>query len=192
MTVKRDNEFFWFGLAIGLATGFLFGVVAARALCAQEPKSVLGGHGSFNYGYVEDSARVELEQAWDDRNPFQLERGYCIEPSDFTVDTASGGNEWIVHRVRPPVSIELQTPYAIEFHCGPNAVASGHIHTPASCAHDPTDPLGKHPKMCIIGGHDSALCSVDEADRMGARNDAFMFVQCDKHAFVFYWPNKRG
>lgn len=160
---------------------------------AQAPLTAVGA-GAFNYGYVTDTARVELEQAWDTKNPRQAERGYCIEPSDVEVDTTADHANilWRVHHVSPPSSVVLATPYAISFRCSDDAIASIHTHTPTTCTHEPGDPLGLHPEMCVFGGNDSALCSVDEQDRMSAQHDAFMIVQCDRRAFIFYWPGKRG
>lgn len=167
-------------------------LMVATAHCQSAP--IQQGSGPFNYGYVTDSARTFLEQGWDTRNAYQKERGYCIEPADVEVDTADDHSAvaWKVHHVTLPDSLSFATPYAIEFHCSSTAIASLHTHTPTSCAHEPMDPIGMHPKHCILGGEDSALCSVDEQDRFTARNDAFIIVQCDKRAFVFWWPRKRG
>jgi len=199
-TAASESESDGLNPARGLINGFLlasiFWIVAglfAVSCHAQQPATA-AGVGPFNYGYVTDSARVQLEQAWDTRNAFQTERGFCIEPADVEVDTSTdkANVAWRVHHVHPPTSVTNATPYMIQFDCSPTAIASIHVHTPTTCAHDQSDPYGFHPKVCILGGDDSALCSVDETDRMAARGDEFTAVQCDKRAFVFYWPGRRG
>jgi len=148
------------------------------------PPPITAGVGPFQMGYVVDSARVELEQAWDTRNPRQVERGYCIEPGDVKTDTAMDHSvvAWAVHHVHPPETVEHATPYSITFHCSDSAIASIHIHTPSTCRNN----------VCVLGGIDGAVCTVDEQDRMSAKHEWFTAIQCDKHAFVFYWPGKRG
>jgi len=159
------------------------------------PGSITAGVGAFNYGYVTDSARTYLEQGWDTSNPAQAERGYCIEPTDVSVDTTpdNANVQWRIHHVTLPTHVTIATPYAISFHCSPTAVASMHVHTPTTCQHnDPTDALGAHAHDCKFGGNDAFLCSVDETDRMAAMHDWFMVVQCGRGQFIWYWPGRRG
>ena len=172
---------FLIGTAMTLAVGlFVLGCPAQ----SPPPPPITAGVGPFQMGYIVDSARVELEQAWDTRNPRQVERGYCIEPGDVKTDTAMDHSvvAWAVHHVHPPETVEHATPYSITFHCSDSAIASIHIHTPSTCRNN----------VCVLGGIDGAVCTVDEQDRMSAKHEWFTAIQCDKHAFVFYWPGKRG
>ena len=192
------HHWFWDILIILVTVLAFFGLGAALLLLGATPlhaqAHITQGYGAFNYGYVTDSARVYLEQGWDEHNAFQVERGWCIEPADVEVDTAIDHSAvmWKVHHVTLPDSVSRATPYAISFSCSSTAIAAMHVHTNTTCIHNPKDPYGYHPKGCILGGDDAYLCSVDEADRSHARNDSFAVVQCGRGQFVFYWPNRRG
>lgn len=193
-----------------VALGCLFGVIfssavwfvlvffvltcSAKPLHAQASTAKSAPWTPFNYGYVDDSARVFLEQGWDNRNAFQVERAYCIEPADVSTDTTSdrANVEWHIHHVTLPSAVDIATPYAISFSCSLTAIASIHIHTPTTCVRTANDAVGQHPKACRLGGPDAFVCSVDEVDRHAAEHDAFTAIQCGKGQFVFYWPGKRG
>jgi len=150
--------------------------------------------GPFNYGYVTDSARTFLEQGWDEHNATQVERAFCIEPSDVAVDSVSdrANTTWRIHHVTAPDSLEGATPYGISFHCSATAIGSMHTHTPTTCVRAATDPYGAHPTKCVLGGLDGYVCSVDEQDRRAGRDDMLVVIQCGRGQFVFYWPKRRG
>ena len=147
----------------------------------------------FNYGYIDDSARVMLEQMWVDWDSTQVERAYCVRRQDVTVTRflQSWSDEWHVHHV-VPAAVDVATPYEIHYSCPDSTVGVIHIHTPTTCKN-----VGQSAMTpvwaCQKGGKDAYVCANDEADEFFARHEgaAFSIVQCDKHAFVWYWPGKR-
>ena len=148
----------------------------------------------FNYGYVEDSARVMLEQSWSEWDSAQVERAYCVLGKDVEVehDAASYSDSWTVKRV-VPAAVTHATPYSIQFGCPQGTIATIHIHTPTTCEN--VGNSGMTPVWsCKLGGHDSYSCNVDDFDQRFAREDGleFSIVQCSKHAFVWYFPNRRS
>lgn len=148
----------------------------------------------FNYGYVEDSARVMLEQAWSEWDTVQVERAYCVLDSGVKLvhDAASYSDGWTVLRV-VPASVSHATPYSIAFDCPEGTIGTIHVHTPTTCenvGHSMMTPVWE----CSLGGHDAYSCNVDEYDQRYAREYklTFSIVQCSKHSFVWYWPNRRS
>lgn len=148
----------------------------------------------FNYGYIEDSARVMLEQSWSEWDTVQVERAYCVLGADVKMehDPASYSDNWLVTRV-VPASVSHATPYSIAFDCPAGTIGTVHVHTPTTCEN--VGASGMTPVWsCHLGGRDSYSCNVDEYDQRMAREDSLTFsiVQCSRHSFIWFWPNRRS
>ena len=168
----------------------LLGAVAASSARAQV----------MRYGVVMDAARNALAAQWTDE-PTQVERAYCVtqwwpaasrsahvrsvSDSD-AVQKPDGRDADTVYRVIgiKPVETSDATPNGATFSCPPG-VPEVHTHPPATCYSDRTD-------QCYAGGADAYSCqpSREDARKLIERGDAFAIVQCDRHAFVFYYPSQ--
>jgi len=158
----------------------------------------------MRYGVVMDAARNALAAQWTD-DPTQVERAYCVtqwwtatsrnarvhaspSPSNDSaaVQKPDGRDADTVFRVLEikPVETSEATPNGATFAC-PAGVPEVHTHPPATCYSDRTD-------QCYAGGADAYSCqpSREDARKLLDRGDAFAIIQCDRHAFVFYYPSQ--
>ena len=137
------------------------------------------------YPMVVDSARATLERAWDETNPMQPERGYCVTKYKEMQGPAEGGipgfNVWIeVTEVAPaPPGFSDQRHASIV--C-PSGQPTLHTHPPATC------DLGQ--QHCVIGGPGAYECAPSRQDLMTliSLGDDWGIIQCDRHAFRFFYP----
>jgi hypothetical protein len=143
----------------------------------------------MRYGVVMDQARNALAAVWTD-DVHQVERAYCVthwwaavraprtrvDPADSTTDTV-----FRVMAIEPGDQTEA-TPNSAAFSC-PAGEPELHTHPPATCYADRQD-------QCYQGGPDAYSCqpSREDVQTLLARGDAFAIVQCDRDAFVFYYP----
>jgi hypothetical protein len=181
---------------------------ALIALVAVSASAQLGAQ-VMRYGVVMDVARNALAAEWTD-DPAQVERAYCVTQwwpaasrnarvhaaSDSTAargslarpdsDVADGREADTVYRVIDikPIETSEATPNGATFAC-PRGVPEVHTHPPATCYSDRTD-------QCYAGGADAYSCqpSREDARKLLQRGDAFAIIQCDRHAFVFYYPSQ--
>lgn len=154
----------------------------------------------MRYGVVMDAARNALAAQWTDE-PKQVERAYCVTQwwstasrnarvraanDTSVVQKPDGRDADTVFRVTEikPVETHDATPNGATFACPPG-VPEVHTHPPATCYGDRTD-------RCYAGGADAYSCqpSREDAHKLLERGDPFAIVQCDKHAFVFYYPSQ--
>jgi hypothetical protein len=185
------------------------GAIAAVLVCVAGASASLGAQ-IMRYGVVMDAARNALAAEWTE-NPTQVERAYCVTQwwpatsrnahvhasSDSTAargmlaradsDAAEDGREAdTVYRVIQitPVETSEATPNGATFAC-PHGVPEVHTHPPATCYSDRAD-------QCYAGGADAYSCqpSREDARKLLQRGDPFAIVQCDRHAFVFYYPSQ--
>jgi|HubBroStandDraft_6_1064221.scaffolds.fasta_scaffold61637_3 hypothetical protein len=154
----------------------------------------------MRYGVVMDAARNALAAEWTD-NPAQVERAYCVTQwwtatsrnarvhtsnDSAAVQKPDGRDADTVFRVLDikPVETSEATPNGATFAC-PAGVPEVHTHPPATCYSDRAD-------QCYAGGADAYSCqpSREDARKLLDRGDAFAIIQCDRHAFVFYYPSQ--
>lgn len=155
-------------------------VMSARPAAAQ----------AVRLGVVMDLPRQALEAAWTDA-PRQVERAYCVTDWSYGV--------YHVSRV-PPVQDDTifrvfairdadatnAGPSAVDFEC-PDGMPELHIHTPTTC-------MGDDVTTCVSGGLNAYSCQPSRGDleKLVRRRDAFAVLQCDVHAFRFYYPSEYG
>jgi hypothetical protein len=166
----------------------------------------------MRYGVVMDGARDSLAAVWT-TDAAQAERAYCVTQwwtaashhghglapaaaagSVAQRATVGGGDSVVaggrdadtVYRVLAvrPIAPTEATPNGATFAC-PTGVPELHTHPPATCYSDRTD-------QCFAGGADAYSCQPSREDvrKLLQRGDAFAVVQCDAHAFVFYYPGQ--
>jgi hypothetical protein len=142
----------------------------------------------MRYGVVMDGARNQLAAVWTE-DVHQVERAYCVthwwaatrtpgRAADSTVDTV-----FRVLAVEPGEDVDA-TPNGANFAC-PAGEPELHTHPPATCYADRQD-------QCYRGGTDAYSCqpSREDVHTLRERGDAFAIVQCDRNAFVFYYPSE--
>jgi hypothetical protein len=163
----------WFCVVTGV-------VATARPVTAQ----------AVRLGVVMDLPRQALEAAWTDV-PRQVERAYCVTDWSYGV--------YHVSRV-PPVQDDTvfrvfairdadatnAGPSAVDFEC-PDGMPELHIHTPTTC-------MGDDVATCVSGGLNAYSCQPSRGDleKLVHRRDSFAVLQCDVHAFRFYYPSEYG
>lgn len=154
----------------------------------------------MRYGVVMDAARNALAAQWTD-DPHQVERAYCVTQwwaatsrnarvhasnDSAAVQKPDGRDADTLFRVTEikPVGTSDATPNGATFACPPG-VPEVHTHPPATCYSDRAD-------QCYAGGADAYSCqpSREDARKLIERGDAFAIVQCDRHAFIFYYPSQ--
>ncbi len=176
-----------------------YAVVASLWLAAAQPLASQ----VMRYGVVMDNARNALAAQWSD-GARQVERTYCVTqwwtatsrnahvgspeaaPGARKTTVMDGRDADTVYRVMAiqPIAPVEATPNGATFACPPG-VPEVHTHPPATCYSD-------RPDQCYAGGADAYSCqaSREDARKLIARGDAFALVQCDRHAFVFYYPSQ--
>jgi hypothetical protein len=168
-------------MLLARTTAFLVALASAPALHAQQV---------MRYGVVMDEARNELAAVWTE-DIHQVERAYCVthwwaavraprrgadRAPDSTTDTV-----FRVLAIEPGDQTDA-TPNSATFTC-PAGEPELHTHPPATCYADRQD-------QCYKGGTDAYSCqpSREDVQTLLERGDAFAIVQCDRNAFVFYYP----
>jgi hypothetical protein len=142
-------------------------------------------------GVVMDGPRKQLVEAWDDLNPRQLERAYCVVDWSYGVYHVSRTppiQDDTVFRVFAikPVEVQNATPISADFEC-PDGSPELHVHTPTTC-------MGDDIETCKLGGLNAYSCqpSRDDYEKLARRRNAFGVIQCDKRSFRFYYPAEYG
>jgi hypothetical protein len=138
-------------------------------------------------GVVMDGPRKELVAAWDDMNPKQVERAYCVVDWSYGVYHVSKTppiQDDTVFRVFAIKNVDVTnaTPISADFEC-PSGSPELHVHTPTTC-------MGDDKETCKLGGLNAYSCqpSRDDYEKLARRRDAFGVIQCDKRSFRFYYP----
>jgi len=139
-------------------------------------------------GVVMDLPRQALAATWDDEDPHQLERGYCIVDWSYGVyhvsrkDPVQDDSIFRVFRITP-AEVSGATPVSVEFDC-PAGVPELHVHTPTTC-------MGDDNSTCHLGGLNAYSCQPSRGDyeKLVRRQDPFGVIQCDRRSFRFYFPS---
>jgi hypothetical protein len=137
-------------------------------------------------GVVMDGPRKQLMEAWDDANPRQVERAYCVVDWSYGVHHVSKTppiQDDTVFRVFAIKNVDVTnaTPISADFEC-PNGSPELHVHTPTTC-------MGDEIETCKVGGLNAYSCqpSRDDYEKLMRRRDAFAVIQCDRRSFRFYY-----
>jgi hypothetical protein len=164
-------------------TGGLVVVALGATWCATTPLDAQ----AVRLGVVMDGPRQQLVATWDDVNPRQVERAYCVVDWSYGVYHVSRTppiQDDTVFRVFAikPVDVANATPISADFEC-PSGSPELHIHTPTTC-------MGDDAETCKLGGLNAYSCqpSRDDYEKLVRRRDAFGVIQCDKRSFRFYYP----
>jgi hypothetical protein len=146
--------------------------------------------------WIDDHVRQRLAKDWDEVNPKQLERKYCIS---YTIDvTETGDSSFTVHGI-VPAHIDTATPQSVLGHCPSDSalkrfpgmsdyhITDVHIHPPTTC--DQFDENGKRYYDCQLGGTEARECYPSTNDWVWLLHSGyrFAFVQCAKEAIVPYF-----
>jgi hypothetical protein len=151
--------------------------------------AVSTGAQAVRLGVVMDEPRLQLAATWDDMNPRQVERAFCVVDWSFGVyhvsrnDPVQDDTIFRVFRIRA-ADVTDASPVAAEFDC-PDGMPELHIHTPTTC-------MGDDASTCRMGGLNAYSCQPSRGDyeKLVRRHDAFGVIQCDKRAFRFYYPSE--
>jgi hypothetical protein len=177
MTWTVASVRFWvFGLMAVLAAT----VGAVRPATAQ----------AVRLGVVMDVPRQALEAAWTNA-PQQVERAYCVTDWSYGVYHVSrvapiqDDTVFRVFAIRD-ADVSNAGPSAVDFEC-PDGMPEMHIHTPTTC-------MGDDVTTCVSGGLNAYSCQPSRGDleKLVRRRDAFAVLQCDLHAFRFYYASEYG
>lgn len=168
--MRKATAVFVAAIAAGVATG---GALPAQAV---------------RLGVVMDGPRQQLIEAWNDANPRQVERAYCVVDWSFGVYHVSRTppiQDDTVFRVFAikPTDVSNATPASADFEC-PTGSPELHVHTPTTCMGDDVD-------TCRLGGLNAYSCqpSRDDYEKLVRRHDTFGVIQCDRRSFRFYYPS---
>jgi hypothetical protein len=139
-------------------------------------------------GVVMDLPRQALEAAWTDA-PQQVERAYCVTDWSYGVYHVSrvapiqDDTVFRVFAIRD-ADVSNAGPSAVDFEC-PDGMPELHIHTPTTC-------MGDDVTTCVSGGLNAYSCQPSRGDleKLVRRRDAFGVLQCDLHAFRFYYASE--
>jgi len=150
----------------------------------------------MHYGVVMDQLRDGLAERWSE-DVHQVERVYCVTQWWAAVSThrlpvaadSAGDVEPAIDTVfrvleAKPADATEATPNGATFTC-PAGQPEMHTHPPATCYANRQD-------QCYRGGTDAYSCqpSREDVHTLRERGDAFAIVQCDRNAFVFYYPSQ--
>ncbi|HZS57795.1 MAG TPA: hypothetical protein VFA43_00900 [Gemmatimonadaceae bacterium] len=167
--------------------GGLLAVALLAAVCATAP----AGAQAVRLGVVMDGPRKQLVESWDEVNPKQLERAYCVVDWSYGVYHVSKTpplQDDTVFRVFAIKNVDVTnaTPISADFEC-PEGSPELHIHTPTTC-------MGDDVTTCKMGGLNAYSCqpSRDDYEKLVRRHDPFGVIQCDKRSFRFYYPAEYG
>lgn len=143
------------------------------------------------YGLVTNPAREYLESKWTD-STYQVEQGYCVDKAVYYQSPANdseGKNFMAVILSVLPAKAKMQSYYQGTFTC-PKNMPLIHTHPPITCrqmvAVDLSESLN-----CQRGGSNAFQCEPSRKDyeALIQTNLPFGVIQCDRRAFVFYWPH---
>jgi len=138
----------------------------------------------MRFGVISDSVRSELAAAWSDDSA-QAERAYCVRRARIVARPVSPRAVDSVFHVLAiaPAHVTEADPNNVTFECA-RGTPELHTHTPATC-------VGTSTRYCSAGGPDAYSCQPSRADyaKLLDRGDQFAVIQCDRHAFRFYYPS---
>jgi hypothetical protein len=141
-------------------------------------------------GVLMDLPRQLLETAWTD-DARQVERAYCVTDWSYGVyhvSRAAPIQDDTVFRVFQIRDADASNagPSAVDFDC-PDGMPELHIHTPTTC-------MGDDVTTCVSGGLNAYSCQPSRGDleKLVRRRDPFGVLQCDLHAFRFYYASEYG
>jgi hypothetical protein len=141
-------------------------------------------------GVLMDLPRQLLETAWTDEAR-QVERAYCVTDWSYGVyhvSRAAPIQDDTVFRVFEIRDADATNagPSAVDFEC-PDGMPELHIHTPTTC-------MGDDVTTCVSGGLNAYSCQPSRGDleKLVRRRDPFGVLQCDLHAFRFYYASEYG
>jgi hypothetical protein len=148
------------------------------------------GAQAVRLGVVMDGPRQALEKAWT-MTPRQVERAYCVTDWSYGVNHVSrvapiqDDSVFRVFAIRDADATNAG-PSAVDFEC-PSGMPELHIHTPTTC-------MGDDMTTCVAGGLNAYSCQPSRGDleKLVRRRDPFAVLQCDLHAFRFYYPSDYG
>jgi len=163
--------------------GGLMAVLAATAGAAHPATGQ-----AVRLGVVMDLPRQTLETAWTNA-PQQAERAYCVTDWSYGVYHVSRVapiQDDTVFRVFAIQDADASNagPSAVDFEC-PDGMPELHVHTPTTC-------MGDDVTTCVSGGLNAYSCQPSRGDleKLVRRRDAFAVLQCDLHAFRFYYASE--
>lgn len=137
---------------------------------------------------ISETVRDSLAKAWDEKNPEQNERAYCVS---YTISMEMDRRiHYNLDSLVVPDSTQYPTPMSIHFWCKKGTVTL-HIHTPTTCEQDEFG--GVRLNTCMMGGPLAWICGPSSGDFrfLEVRNQRIGFIQCDKHAIVpffnYHW-----
>lgn len=141
-------------------------------------------------GVLMDRPRQLLEAAWTD-DARQVERAYCVTDWSYGVYHVSrvapiqDDTVFRVFQIRD-ADVSNAGPSAVDFDC-PDGMPELHIHTPTTC-------MGDDVTTCASGGLNAYSCQPSRGDleKLVRRRDPFAVLQCDLHAFRFYYASEYG
>jgi hypothetical protein len=148
------------------------------------------GAQAVRLGVVMDGPRQALEKTWTVASR-QVERAYCVTDWSYGVYHVSrvapiqDDTVFRVFAIRDADATNAG-PSAVDFEC-PSGMPELHIHTPTTC-------MGDDVTTCVAGGLNAYSCQPSRGDleKLVRRRDAFAVLQCDLHAFRFYYPSDYG
>jgi hypothetical protein len=162
------------------------GVLAVLAATAGAAHPATGQ--AVRLGVVMDLPRQTLESAWTNA-PQQVERAYCVTDWSYGVYHVSHVapiQDDTVFRVFAIRDADASNagPSAVDFEC-PDGMPELHVHTPTTC-------MGDDVATCVSGGLNAYSCQPSRGDleKLVRRRDAFAVLQCDVHAFRFYYASE--
>lgn len=144
------------------------------------------------YGMVTNPAREYMEQHWTD-STYQVEHGYCATKVRYyrnqTADSAEGADLLAVILDVAPAETHDANDHQGIFSC-PGNQPLVHTHPPITCqqlvASNQETALS-----CERGGYNAYECEPSRQDYQALQQARLPFgvIQCDRHAFVFYWSH---
>jgi hypothetical protein len=162
------------------------GLMAVLAATTAAPRAATGQ--AVRLGVVMDLPRQTLEAAWTNA-PQQVERAYCVTDWSYGVYHVSrvapiqDDTVFRVFAIRD-ADVSNAGPSAVDFEC-PDGMPELHVHTPTTC-------MGDDVTTCVSGGLNAYSCQPSRGDleKLVRRRDAFAVLQCDLHAFRFYYASE--
>ena len=140
---------------------------------------------TVRFGVVADSVRAMLASAWSE-DPAQVERAYCVRRARISARRISDSATDSIIRVLAvvPAVVRRAGVNSADFECAPGTPEI-HTHAPATCVSD-------DPHWCVPEGPEAYSCQPSRGDyeKLIGRGDAYAVLQCDRHAFRFYYPSE--
>lgn len=144
------------------------------------------------YGMLANPAREYLESKWTD-STYQVEQGYCVDKAIYyqSQQSDSQGRNYLVMVLNVlPALARKQSYYEGTFTC-PKNMPLVHTHPPITCRQLQSADLSQT-LSCERGGPNAFQCEPSRKDYMSLLQTGLPFgvIQCDRRAFVFYWPHQ--